>query len=463
MLDWNKLISSERLGLNNHNLQKDARTEFERDIDRIIFSSAFRRLQNKTQVFPIPKSDFIHSRLTHSIEVASVGRSLGKLIGKFIIKKHGPITDANKQETISEDSFGDIVAAACLAHDIGNPPFGHSGEDAFRHYFEEAENNNARKLFASLSPAQKDDFLRFEGNAEGFRILTNDHPSGIAGGLKLTLTTLATFCKYTCEGGVIIPNNLSNKCQNRRSLKKLGVMQSEKEIYKSIAEKLGLLKLSDSQIYYTRHPLSFVMEAADNISYQIMDLEDGHKLGLVSTEEVISLLAPFVNSIEQDPCDIRSLDAITDKNEQVGAYRAKAINSLIYQVSMVFEDKYDEIMRGEFDSELTDLVKQKDDFKKIENIKAEKIFNYYKVVSIESAGRYAIKELLEIYLNAYNNLDKKYAKNIISMLPSYHQVKVSDSPYDVLLRLTTYLSRMTDNFAIDQYRSFTGQKFPEIN
>lgn len=463
-LDWNKLISSKRLKTDAPNLQADARNEFERDNDRIIFSSAFRRLQDKTQVFPIPKSDFIHSRLTHSIEVASIGRSLGKLVGKFIIGKEGKIKDAHTNELITPETFANIISASCMAHDIGNPPFGHSGEESFRHYFKNHSSNNSKELFLALnSEAKKGDFLRFEGNAEGFRILTNDHPSGFEGGLKMTYTTLSTFCKYTAGGGEVIFNELGLKSAKRRSCKKVGFFQSEKEIFEEISKELGLLKLSDDQIYYTRHPLAFVMEAADNISYQIMDLEDGHKLGLVTTEEVINLLKPFIASIKNDPCNIDDLLKIKDPYEKIGAFRAKAINSLTYQCFEVFKNNYPQIMNGEFDSELTDLIEQKTEFENIDKIKMEKLFSYSKVVSIESSGRFVIKGLLDLYLDAYNNIEDKYGQNIINMLPAYYRVAKGDDPYLVLIKISTYLSRMTDSFAIDQFRSLTGHKFPEIN
>lgn len=462
-LDWNKLITSKRLGTNAPNLQADARNEFERDVDRIIFSSAFRRLQDKTQVFPIPKSDFIHSRLTHSIEVASVGRSLGKLIGKFILKTEGVIKDAHTGEEINPETFSNIIAAACMCHDIGNPPFGHSGEDAFRNYFQNYKQNSSKDLFEKLNESEKDDFLRFEGNAEGFRILTNDHPSGYPGGLKMTYTTLAAFSKYTCEAGKLKLNTLGNSINKRRSCKKVGVFQEEKTIFEEIAQELKLLNLSDEQIYFCRHPLSFILEAADNISYQVMDLEDGHKLGLISTYDVIELLKPFVLNIKNDPCNIDDLLAINDDYEKVGAFRAKAINSLIYQCYDVFEINYPKIMSGEFDSELTDLIEQKNEFEELDKIKKEKLFSYYKVVAIESSGRHVISGLLELYLDAYKNIKKKYGENIINMLPPHYRPTESDRPYVVLLKISSYLSRMTDSFAIDQFRSLTGHKFPDID
>jgi dGTPase len=463
MLDWNKLLSSKRLGTSNLNLQADARNEFERDVDRVIFSAAFRRLQDKTQVFPIPKSDFIHSRLTHSIEVASIGRSLGKLVGSFVIEQEGIIYDANTKDVVNAEMFANIIAAACMCHDIGNPPFGHSGEDAFRHYFENYKNNSSKDLFEVLTPQQKDDFLRFEGNAEGFRILTNDHASGFTGGLKMTYTTLAAFAKYTCGGGEIKLNSLGEKVEKRRSNKKVGFFQEEQMIFKEIADELGLLKLSDESVYYTRHPLAFILEAADNISYQIMDLEDGHKLKLITTEEVIELLKPFVLNIPSDPCKMEDLLAIKDSCERVGAFRAKAINSLIYQCFTVFKENYSKIMSGEFDDELTDLINQKKEFENIEKSKKQKLFSYYKVVAIESSGRHVISGLLELYLDAYKNISKKYGENIINMLPEVYRVHANQDPYIVLLKISSYLSRMTDSFAIDQFRSLTGHKFPDID
>lgn len=461
-LDWNKLITTKRLGTTNYNLQADARTEFERDYDRIIFSTPFRRLQDKTQVFPIPKNDFVHNRLTHSIEVASVGRSMGKLIGNIVLEKEGDIFDSNTGEKVTSDDFGDIVAAACLCHDIGNPPFGHSGEDAFRAFYSNHTNNSAKNIFPGLDDFKKEDFLKFEGNAEGFRILTNKHPSGIEGGLRLSLTTTAAFCKYTGESIVKSQNNLGKRNQKRRSSKKVGFFQAEKEIFESIAIELGLLSLSDEQIYYTRHPLAFVVEAADNISYQIMDLEDAHKLDILTTDEVIDLLKPFINSIDNDPCDIKSLESIEDENEKVGAFRAKAINCLIYQCVDVFKDNYPEIMSGEFDSELTDLIKQNTELKKVAEIKGSKVFNFDKVVAIESGGRHVIHGLTELYLDAFANKDKKYGKNLINMLPKSFRPNDGDDGYNVLLKITTYLSRMTDSYAIDQFRTLTGHKFPEI-
>lgn len=459
-LDWNKLITKERYKAQSYNPETDARSEFERDIDRIIFSSAFRRLKDKTQVFPVPKSDFVHNRLTHSIEVSSIGRSLGKLCGNFILneKKEGIHND------ILPSDFGDIIAAACLAHDIGNPPFGHSGEQSFRLYFKDFFEKEINKDFldkeSGLSKKQIKDFLEFEGNAEGLRILTNDHPSNREGGLRLTYTVLGSFTKYPKES-IVNQNDLAKKIEKRRSGKKVGVFQSERTVFREIAEKLGLLKLSSEDHYWCRHPLSFIVEAADNISYNVMDLEDGHKLGLISTEEVVNLLSPIADSLPGDPCPKDEFDKIDNPDEKVGAYRAKAINVLIFKAFEAFKKNYEMIMIAEFDSELTDVFECHSKFEAISD-RVKEFFQLDKVVEIEFAGKHIVSGLLDIYVDAYRNMKEKYAENLIKNLPKQYQFDSSTPKYDVLLRISTYISRMTDSFALERYRKLTGHKLPEI-
>lgn len=458
-MNWSSLMTSERFGTEAPNLQADARSDFERDADRIVFASAFRRLQNKTQVFPIPKSDFVHTRLTHSFEVASVGRSLGRLVGKFVLEKEGEIMDPKTNTPLTSADFADVVYAACLAHDIGNPPFGHSGENAFRDYFELCEFPE----FKVLNKRQKADLLTFEGNAEGFRILTNDHPSKNKGGLKLTYATLGAFCKYTKGSIKVKPNELGTALSERVSKKKTGFFKEEEECFLSVANKLGLLQLTDSTPYhFSRHPLAFIMEAADNICYQIIDLEDAHKLGLIEEDEVLDLLKPFANSITGDPCDVRDIMAIGNADERIGAFRAKAISALTFQCLEVFKENYEAIMSGLFDDELTDYIKQKEEFGRVKQSKSA-IFGKSKIVALEYAGRSAIHGLLDIYLSALQQWSegKKFAKSLIGTLPEQYQPIPSDH-YLNILKIVTFISRMTDSFAIDQYRMLSGHKLPEI-
>jgi dGTPase len=459
-MSWKKLITTERFKSESFTLESDARTEFERDVDRIIFSTPFRRLKDKTQIFPVPKSDFVHNRLTHSIEVSSIGRSLGKLVGKFIIENEEVINGNKKKNEITCNDFGNIVASACLAHDIGNPPFGHSGEQSFRLFYKELFKNSFIK-FSKLNEKEKQDFLAYEGNAEGFRLLTNDHPSGNAGGLKLTYTTLGVFTKYPRESIITNLNPLGNKVLKRVSNKKNGFFQKEKDIFSEVAEKLGLLSLSDDSCYWCRHPLSFILEAADNITYTIMDLEDGHKLKLIRNEEAIDLLTPIANGLENDPCDNKIFNNIENPDERLGAYRAKAINVLVFSCFNAFKDNYDQIMSGLFDQELTEVMHLSKEFKKV-SIKTKEFFSYEKVIEIESAGRHVIAGLLNLYIDAYANCSEKYAKNLINSLPSQFEINEYTTPYDVLMNLSCYISRMTDSYAIDHYRKLYGHKLPEI-
>lgn len=462
-LSWNKLITSKRYGIeNNLKMDLDARTEFERDYDRIIFSTPFRRLKDKTQVFPVPKSDFVHNRLTHSIEVSCIGRSIGKIVGNFILKNETVVDSNDSSNIITASDFGYILSAACLAHDIGNPPFGHSGEEAFRIYYKKRFNLEQPFLRTSINDSQKNDLLFFEGNAEGFRILTNEHPSNVKGGLKLTLSTLSSFCKYPRESLVKDQNELGKKVEKRRSFKKFGFFQTEKEIYKEIADQLGLISLSDNYYYWCRHPLSFLVEAADNIAYTIMDLEDAHKLKLITHDEVKKLLIPIAENIPKDPCNTSQILSMGNKDEIIGAFRAKAINSLIFQTCDVFKNNYSAIMNGIFDSELTEHIIQKEEFKCISD-KTKEFFKDNKVIQIESSGRFVVGGLLDIYLDAFLNMNEKYGENLITNLPIQFRVDQKMSDYEVLLRLSTYISRMTDNYAIDLYRKLSGINLPEIN
>jgi dGTPase len=459
-LDWTKLITTERFNSATYTIDTDARTEFERDIDRIIFSTPFRRLKDKTQVFPVPKSDFVHNRLTHSIEVSSIGRSLGKLVGRYILDNENVKDAFNKKATITCDDFADIIASACLAHDIGNPPFGHSGEQSFRLFFKGFFKREDTP-FSALDEEFKNDFLFFEGNAEGLRLLTNDHPSGKKGGLKLTYTTLAVFTKYPRESIVKNLNNLGKKIEKRRSFKKVGFFQKEKEIFQEVAEKLELISLSDSNKYWARHPLSFIVEAADNITYTIMDLEDGHKLKLISTDEVIELLKPIAMGSQNDPCNIDDLDKIENNDERVGAYRAKVMSVLIYSCFEAYKNNFEKIMTATYDHELTEDIKLNNEFKRVSD-RTQKFFSYEKVIEIESGGRHVIGGLLQLYIDAYLNMDEKYGKNLINSLPSQFKVDDKTDLYDVLLNISCFISRMTDNYAIDHYRKLCGHKLPEI-
>nr|WP_281719619.1 dNTP triphosphohydrolase [Nitrosomonas nitrosa] len=472
-MDWKKLITFERLGdttAPKDRTKIDARNEFERDIDRIIFSSEFRRLQDKTQVFPIPKSDFVHTRLTHSLEVAAVGRSLGKLGGKIIKAKE----DKEVLEQFRSGHFGNIVAAACLAHDIGNPPIGHSGEDAFRRFFKNQE-KRLKDVF-NLTQAEISDLTTFEGNASGFRILTNDHPSGRPGGLRLTYSTLAAFSKYPKQSGKVVANKLGSKISDRVSQKekKFGFFQREQEIFKEVADRNGLIRLSDEHDSWCRHPLAFLVEAADTACYSCIDIEDGYHLGYVSYDHLLSIMEPLAGKVlDNDPCDFQNeINAIKDENEKVGYLRSRALNNIVNLCIMSFEKNYELIMTGEFDSELTDsLTRCQAEFDQLVDFNSSNLYNTRKGVQIEIAGYKILEGLLEFFLEAIENSydadkehEKRRSKKILGLLPEYLRPtsNVADSYFNIL-KVCDFVSRSTDSYAIDIFKKLNGEKFPVID
>lgn len=318
-MEWSKLLSPTRLGRKDAK-QKDVRSEFQIDYDRIVYSSAFRRLQDKTQVFPLSESDYVRTRLTHSIEVSCVGRSLGTLVGQFVIEQAG-LKDIQAQE------FGNIVAAACLAHDIGNPPFGHSGEEAIRVWFK----GSGKKYLKGLSREEKEDFLNFEGNAQGFRVLTRLQNAINRGGMQLTYAVLGAYNKYPRRA--YLPKFAKSE---NVSEKKFGFVRSDEKSFKEIAEGLGLNKKQGGA--WSRHPLAFLMEAADDICYRIIDLEDGHRVGRVSFEETEKLLKPMAFSTKKESRE-GSYALIDDEKGKVEYLRARAISRLIFEAVLAFKER----------------------------------------------------------------------------------------------------------------------------
>ena len=457
-MNWERLMFTGRLGDDRQNYDiNESRSAFQRDFDRIVFSSAFRRLQDKTQVFPVPASDFVHSRLTHSIEVSSVGRTLGNLGGEFILETQPEL----QEKGLTMSMYGDVVAAASLAHDVGNPPFGHSGEAAISDYFLRRESDFKEM---KLTPQQWNDLVRYEGNAHGFRLLTNHHPDEMKGGLRLTKATLATFTKYPresyIESDILIADGI-----NRTSAKKFNFFQTEKQYFLEVAEDVGLISLSANEqkaMAWCRHPLSFLVEAADNICYRLIDLEDGYKLNFIDFDTVEELLLPFMFKSGDKIQAKRKYDSIRDRGEKIGYLRAKAISVLIYEAIDVFKDNYQGIMEGVFDSELTDKI---DSVGHLEGkIKKANIalYNQKPVVEIEITGYKIISGLLEIYLDAQYNPKNSLNKKILQMLPDQFVAKAGDSDYHKIMKTVDYIARMSDSYALNLYRRLSGQSLPVI-
>ncbi len=456
MIKWEKLISESRLGLEGRPVQEtdDVRSIFQRDYDRIIFSSPFRRLQNKTQIFPLPGSIFVHNRLTHSIEVASVGRSLSHLVIAGLKEKINRANSSsgrngNIQTAINE--IPSIVSAACLAHDLGNPPFGHSGESAVADFFKLGEGLKYRD---ALSDEEWADFTCFEGNANALRVLTHQFNGKRPGGFTLTYSTIAGFVKYPYE------SSLSEGKQ------KFGFFQSEKETFRTIASELELVQVSESPLKYRRHPLVYLVEAADDICYQIMDIEDGHKLKILSYPETEHLFLAFfdMNSDERILDNIESnLKVVSDYNERVAYLRAMVIGKLIRECTAIYLDNYEQIEAGE---EIPPLFNGLPDpsrtaMSKVKDISYKKIYNDSSVVEIEIAGYKILGTLLETFISAMMKPDNYMSSKLLSLIPLQYKEN-GESTYSKIQTVVDFVSGMTDLYALDLYQKITGMNLPGI-
>ncbi len=455
-MNWETLLNSRRLGDTRKNYDAFThRSAFQRDFDRIIFSSAFRRMQDKTQVFPVPESDFVHNRLTHSLEVAMVGRSLGNLAGEFILKLEPELAKEH-----SMNMFGDIVAAAALAHDLGNPPFGHAGESAIGDYFQ--KNEQIKKDF-SISDLQWRDLLKYEGNAHGFRLLTNHHPVEMKGGMRLTYSTLATFAKYP-RPSLIHSSAIEDKGLKRTSAKKFSFFYSEANTFEDVAMQTGLrnISINAKEKIWARHPLAFLVEAADNICYRIIDLEDGFKLGYLSISEMEDLLIPLLLKSTDGETALAKYKAMNDLGEKVGYLRAKAINVLVYEVMKVFKNNYASIMSGDFDTELTDLISSVSILEG--NIKKSNIYLYNRkpVIEIELAGYQVIYGLLERFVQIHTLPKQIVSKKMMAILPAQFLADENESGYCKIMKIVDYIARMTDTYALNLYRRLSGQSLPSL-
>ncbi len=442
-MNWEKLLSVKRFGLEHYeNVKEHERTEYQRDYDRLIFSSPFRRLQNKTQVFPLPGSVFVHNRLTHSLEVSSVGRSLGENIGRELRRKR-PRSNAHFEE------IGSIVSAACLAHDLGNPPFGHSGEEAISTFFLEGK-GGFLKSQVEAEQGRWSDFTCFEGNANSIRLLMHNFRGRRKGGFVMTYSTLASIVKYPYSSELSGGKN------------KFGFFSSEEEGYLRIAETLGIIKLNSSPFKFARHPLVYLVEAADDICYQIMDIEDAHKLHLVSTDKAKELLLGFFKEEKLERRQ-KNLALVSDLNEQIAYLRASVIGLLVDECSRVFIENEELILNGEFEES---LIKQlpgnvKQAYETCSKFALDNIYRSRDVLDVEIAGYRIIGFLLETHIDAIINPDHKYSKLLLNRIPKQYE---TDSPslYNKIQSILDYISGMTDVYALDLYHKLTGIGLPII-
>ena len=443
-MNWEQLLSLKRFGDTEKRLrakQDETRLGFEVDFDRIIFSEAFRSLQDKTQVIPLSETDFVHTRLTHSLEVSVVGRTLGRKAGKALLEKYPNL----REQGYTFNDFGAIVAAAAVMHDIGNPPFGHSGEKAIGEYF---KTGKGLKYKDKLTDKEYQDLVDFEGNANGFKILTESR-EGIKGGLRLSYATLGAFMKYPKE-------SLPKKPTKHIANKKYGFFQSEKDAFIDVVEDLGLLKNSSTEdVGYYRHPLAYLVEAADDICYTIIDFEDGINLGLINEEFALEYLIKLV----KDSIDIKKYHTLKYQKDRVSYLRALAINTLINEATMIFLENEEKILQGKFNKSLLDRCKYEAQINDIINISVEKIYRSKDVVEKEVAGYKIIADLLDVFVTALNNdlngTPTNYDKLLLNLLPKEFKT-TSDSVYERIMAICTYVSRMSDSYAIRIHKKIRG-------
>ena len=445
-MNWEQLLSLKRFGDTNKRLRKEqdeTRLGFEVDYDRIIFSSEFRSLQDKTQVIPLSQTDFVHTRLTHSLEVSVVARSLGRIVGKQILDKYPHLAEVHGYKS---NDFGAIVAAAALAHDIGNPPFGHSGEKAIGDYFKTGKG----EVFKSqLSETEYQDLCTFEGNANGFKILTQDR-SGIAGGLRLSYATLGAFMKYPKASIPVKPTT-------HIADKKYGFFQSEQEAFKDVAEELGLISRSADYVSYARHPLAFLVEAADDICYTIIDFEDGINLGLIPEEYALEFLIKLVkDSMIKD-----TYSKLKTTKDRVSYLRALAINALIRDAASIFMEHEEAILNNTFQVSLMDKSKFQAQTKDIIKLSVEKIYLSNEVVEKEIAGYEVIQTLLHTYITAVNNKHEDVSTNFDNLILKNTPGLMANNTmtlYQRLLHISHLVSLMSDSQAILKYKILKGQR-----
>jgi len=449
MMEWKKLVSPHRLGRRKDEevVISQERSPFQRDFDRIVFSSAFRRMQDKTQVFPMAESDYVRTRLTHCLETASIGRSLGSAAGTFICQNFDT-SGAHPSD------FGAIVAAAALGHDIGNPPLGHGGEEAIRHWFQRSE--QGRELHRQMSPAECADFDSYEGNAHGFRVLSVLQMPDQRGGMQLTCATLGAFAKYPRAAMVNVkPPGAAGK--------KFNFFYADRELFAEVAEMTGLRQVAPDS--YCRHPLAFLVEAADDIAYRIMDFEDAHAVGLLPYAE---LEEDFLALIGEDWVK-DYLKKLQQPVRKVEFMRAQAVGVLVRQSVQVFIDRQRELLEGTLEKPLIEYIPASPVLKKIEARSVKDIYNTPQVASVIAAGFELISGMLDVLVPTVNEIARERsggekasyrAWRMIKIMPP-HYAPMDDpawqrSAYLRLLYVLDYLAGMTDSYAVSLYKKLKG-------
>lgn len=447
-MNWNALYSPLRNGDDKKSLTDLSRSNYQQDFDRLVFSTAFRRLQNKTQVFPLPEAVFVHNRLTHSLEVSSVGRTLGTRVGNYLSSK-ADLTDESKAFYAAE--LKNVIAAACLCHDIGNPAFGHSGENAISNYFK-SKANQWKSIFNEKEWA---DLVHFEGNANAIRVLAQKQKGKLEGGFRLTYTTLASIAKYPCAA----------IARDKRWLnqKKYGFFQSEKEIFERIALHTGMEQTSADPLIYKRHPFVYLVEAADDICYNIIDMEDAHKLKIIDYDECSSHFMNLMKDLPNHNSEglAERMRQISDTNEKIAYLRSVCISGLIEQCVAVFVEQEEAILDGSFNAALVDYANRDNAaWQAIQTFSIKRIYQHASVVEIELAGHQVLQYLLDMFMPPI--LEEKLEGSdqikyeVLRLLPAQFALDGSEAPYQAVRLVLDFLAGMTDHYAVNLYRKIKG-------
>jgi dGTPase len=456
-MEFENLYTERRLG--SAKIPSGARSGFQRDFDRLIFSSAFRRLQNKTQVFPLPGTAFVHNRLTHSLEVASVGRSLGHMVGEQISLRFKG--QHEKTYEFYRYELANVIAAACLAHDIGNPAFGHSGEKAISAFFIDnaVHSIGGKDLQSFFNEKEWKDLSSFEGNANAVRVLTHSFRGRFTGGFGLTYTTIASILKYPCESIAVD--------KNFRHRKKYGFFQTEKETVRDLAGVLGMVEEAGEPLVFKRHPFVYLVEAADDICYSIVDMEDAHRLGILRKEQVVEPFMELIRKINrpgEDPDKtLRQSGTIKDSNEAIAFLRAKVINLLAHEAAAIFLEHSQEILDGTFNESLLDQLNQRSGaMNAIQDISVHEIYNHDTVMQVEIAGFNVMSDLLQLFVPALlKSRPSHKEEKMLKLFPfQFTEFEETSSPYEKVMSALDYLSGMTDEYATEMYRRLKGIVIP---
>lgn len=454
MMQWNNCYSDRRTGTSKTN--QIPRTEYQRDFDRLIFASSFRRLQNKTQVFPLPGSTFVHNRLTHSLEVACVGRSLGTIIGRHISAEEIESDDIESQQFYEFD-LSSVIAAACLAHDIGNPAFGHSGEKAISNYFisNASKTIEGRELRSFFNDKEWADLVSFEGNANALRVLTHPYRDKPASGMGLTYSTLAAIIKYPCEATAV-----DKEWKHR---KKYGFFQTERTTFLDIANELGMHREDEKVITFKRHPYVYLVEAADDICYRIIDMEDAHRLGILSKDRTanafIAVLTDLISGHKELDAVKHTYGTIRDANDSIAYLRAKTINTLTHRCAETFIKNKDSILKGQYNNTLVDEIESSaPSLEQVISLSIDEIYNHPSVIEIEITGYHVMSNLLSLFVPAV--LRKQGVgtdQKALRLIPyQFTEYETTENAYLKVLSIVDFISGMTDAYATEFYRKTTG-------